>query len=107
LIYLSEFAISQIRDIEHLVLIGTREPVGFFGYPDIASRLVSDSCTVHSLIPAGVDVEAALEALVDAVGAPPLASEPAGERPEPVGVISLRAPSPKPWPRPCRGRHHR
>ena len=38
LIYVSEFAIAQLRDLEAIVLIGSLEPVGFFAYPDVASR---------------------------------------------------------------------
>ena len=69
LIYLSEFAIAQLAEFDTVILVGAKEPVGFFAYPDVASRLVSPRCEVVDLAPPGVDVAAALEALVDAVGA--------------------------------------
>lgn len=67
--YLSEFAQAQLADVETLVLLGATEPVGFFAYPDVASRLVADGCEVVPVAPPGVDVRAALMALADALGA--------------------------------------
>ncbi len=69
LIYLSEFALDQLRDLDTLVLIGAREPVGFFAYPQVPSRLAPDGCDVVPLAPEGVDSARALAALVDALGA--------------------------------------
>ena len=40
LIYVPEFAIDQLKDCEALILLGAREPVSFFAYPNlrVASR---------------------------------------------------------------------
>ena len=68
--YLSEFACSQLRDVDVLLLVGAVEPVGFFAYPNLPSRLVSESCEVVSVAAPGTDTLAALAALVEALGAP-------------------------------------
>jgi acetolactate synthase-1/2/3 large subunit len=80
LIYLSEFAIPQLQDLEALILIGSTAPVGFFAHPDVKSRLTSDQCEVIDLAPPGCDTSAALRALVDGLEAPVVAS-PSGEGP--------------------------
>lgn len=72
LIYLSEFAIAQLRDVRALVMIGATEPVGFFAYPDVASRLVSDDCELIGVATPGTDVGGALHALVAELHAGPL-----------------------------------
>ena len=54
--------------LSHLVLVDAASPVSFFAYPDQASDLVPDGCTVHTLAVAGSDVAGALAALADAVG---------------------------------------
>jgi acetolactate synthase I/II/III large subunit len=73
LIYVSEFAIDQLKDTEALILVGAREPVGFFAYPDVPSRLVAPGSEVIELSPPGGDARGALEALVDALQAPNVA----------------------------------
>ena len=80
IIYLSEFALAQLAPRRALVLVGARHPVGFFGYPGVASDLVAEGCEVVDLAPPGADARAALAALADALGAPAVAV-PAGEPP--------------------------
>ncbi|MBW4077553.1 MAG: acetolactate synthase large subunit [Acidobacteria bacterium] len=88
LIYLSEFAISQLRDVEVLILIGAHEPVGFFAYPDVSSRLVAEGCEVIALAPPGVDTAMALATLVQELKVPP-APQTFGEAPAaPSGALS-------------------
>jgi acetolactate synthase-1/2/3 large subunit len=88
LIYLSEFAVSQLKDVATLIVIGSREPVGFFGYPDIPSRLVREDCTVLTLAEPGTDAVTALRILVDEFQAPAFASA-KGERPSaPTGPLT-------------------
>jgi len=70
LIYLSEFAIAQLQDIDTLILIGASEPVGFFAYPNVESRLVSEGCQMINLAPPGSDTLSALGALVERLKAP-------------------------------------
>jgi len=80
LIYLSEFAISQLSDLDTLVLVGARAPVGFFAYPHVASELVAAGCDVIDLAPPGTDALAALSLLADELGAPAFVAE-SGEVP--------------------------
>jgi acetolactate synthase I/II/III large subunit len=90
LLYLSEFAIAQLQDIDTLILIGSSEPVGFFAYPSVESRLVSKGCQVINLAPPGVDTRSALETLVEGLSAPriPAAS---GDKPEaPYGELTTQ-----------------
>lgn len=70
LIYLSEFAISQLAELDTLVLIGAATPVGFFAYPDLPSVLVSEGCEVVDLAPPGWNAVGALRALADELNAP-------------------------------------
>lgn len=88
LIYLSEFAISQLKDVDALLLCGANEPVGFFAYPDIPSRVVGANCEVLSIAVPGSDVHAALSEIVAALKAPEVAIE-SGERPAlPTGDLT-------------------
>jgi len=80
LIYLSEFAISQLKDLDALILIGATTPVGFFAYPDVESELTSEGCEVVNLAPPGSDTLATLSALVDGLEAPHVVIA-SGERP--------------------------
>ncbi|MGC2169262.1 MAG: acetolactate synthase large subunit [Acidimicrobiales bacterium] len=68
--YLSEFALDQLKNAETVILVGAREPAGFFAYPNVASRLVPDAAEIVDLVAPGGDVKAALHALVDALDAP-------------------------------------
>ena len=68
--YFPEWVISFLEDLRKLVLAATTEPVAFFGYPGIPSRLKPEGCEVLTLAAPEEDVEAALEALADAVDAP-------------------------------------
>ncbi|MSX01358.1 MAG: acetolactate synthase large subunit, partial [Actinobacteria bacterium] len=70
LMYLAEFAQAQLAGLKHLVLVGAASPVSFFAYPEIASDLVPEGCTVHVLAKPGDDSTAALEELADMLGAP-------------------------------------
>jgi acetolactate synthase I/II/III large subunit len=91
LIYVSEFAVSQLQDCEAVILIGAREPVGFFAYPNVPSRLVADGTTVINLAPPGSDVLEALEALSDALQPGPLTLDD-GEPPvAPTGELTTQS----------------
>jgi acetolactate synthase-1/2/3 large subunit len=91
LTYLSEFAISQLNDLEALIMIGTTAPVGFFAYPNVASRLTGDGCELVSAAGPGTDTRAALEALVEGLGAPAVVVAP-GEAPGvPSGALTTQS----------------
>jgi acetolactate synthase I/II/III large subunit len=89
--YLSEFALDQLKDVETLILIGAREPVGFFAYPNVASRLVPDPAEIVDLVDPGGDVGAALEALADALSAPALDVERGEVSVAPTGDLTTQS----------------
>ncbi len=70
LIYVAEFAIAQLKDVDAIVLIDARPPVSFFAYPNVANVLSGPECELIDAAPSGIDARAALTALVDAVHAP-------------------------------------
>ncbi|MEX0768374.1 MAG: acetolactate synthase large subunit [Microthrixaceae bacterium] len=70
LMYLAEFAQAQLAGLKHLVLVGAASPVSFFAYPEIASDLVPEGCTVHILAQPGDDSTSALVAIAELLGAP-------------------------------------
>lgn len=83
---------KQLEGVQHLVLVGTTEPVAFFGYPGTDGRLVPEGCTVHVLAAAGEDGVAALQALAElaAPDASPQVAE--ARRPElPTGELDIKA----------------
>lgn len=91
--YLAEFAEAQMSGLSHLVIVDTKSPVSFFAYPDKASDLVPQGCTVHTVATAEGDIAAAVSALVEAVGAAgaevPL--QPAGRPEAPSGDLDAES----------------
>ena len=79
--YFPEQARDALAEARGLVLAGARNPVAFFGYPDLPSRLEPDGCSLDTLASAHDDVGAALEQLADALEAPK--SVPLRDRPAP------------------------
>jgi acetolactate synthase-1/2/3 large subunit len=61
--------LSLLTGVRHLVLVGARAPVSFFAFPGGPSSAVPEGCKVHTLAGETDDVQAALEALADALGA--------------------------------------
>jgi acetolactate synthase-1/2/3 large subunit len=72
--YFAEMALEQLRGTTHLFLVGAREPVAFFAYPNMPSELMPEGLQAHYLR-AGQLAE-----IADRLGAPefsePLASPP-------------------------------
>lgn len=93
LAYFAEMAQSQLEGVRHLVLVDTTRPVSFFAYPDKASDLVPEGCTVHTLARPGEDAAGALEMLAEAVGAPVDSGAPAlAHRPDrPTGAVNTES----------------
>lgn len=67
--YFPEAVIETLAGTRHLVVVGTKPPVGFFAYPNLPSCLVPDGCQVYQL--AGVEDDAldALSRVIDELGA--------------------------------------
>lgn len=62
-------AVNMLKDTKHLVLVGSATPVAFFAYPDKPRMIKQPDCEVHTLATLTHDIEASLQALVDALGA--------------------------------------
>ncbi len=90
LAYLAEMAQAQLDGVRHLVLVDAAVPVSFFAYPDKASDLVPEGCTVHTLARPGENAPAALDALAEMLGAPRDSAVPApASRPDrPTGAVT-------------------
>jgi acetolactate synthase-1/2/3 large subunit len=81
--YAMEAAIKALERFEHIVLVNAQSgPVGFFGYPGMPSTQYPPTAQVHRLSRPEQDPVAALQALADALGAPPAALPDPGPRPE-------------------------
>jgi len=69
--YLAEDIVAFLEGVEQLILVGTKPPVTFFAYPGKPSWPTPESCEIMVLSHAHEDGTAALEALADALNAPP------------------------------------
>ena len=67
--YFGEQAAEVLEGTEHLILVSTQPPITFFAYPDKPNWLTPEGCELHTLVERDGDIDAALEALVEAVGA--------------------------------------
>ena len=67
--YFGEQAADVLQGVEHLILVSSQPPITFFAYPDKPNWLTPDNCQIHTLVDRDGDVDGALEALCDAVGA--------------------------------------
>ena len=74
--YFPEQAQQRLAGCDTVVLAGAREPVSFFGYPGVASRMAPDGAAAVLATP-DEDAAAALQDLADALGAPARAPAPA------------------------------
>ena len=86
-----EKALQMLDNAGQLILIGSKPPVAFFGYPDKPSLLYKEGTFMSTLVKVDEDIHSALKDLVDELGA--VNSLPAFiaklERPEyPTGNIS-------------------
>ncbi len=68
--YFPEQAIAALEGLRTLIVVGTRDPVSFFGYPNVPSRLAPEGCERLLLAAPDEDCVGVLEALADALGAP-------------------------------------
>jgi acetolactate synthase-1/2/3 large subunit len=80
--YVVDQAVKVLAPYRHLILVNALPPVGFFAYPGKPSRLYADDAEIHVLTRPEQDPEAALQALVDELGAPPAAIPDHGPKPQ-------------------------
>jgi acetolactate synthase-1/2/3 large subunit len=89
--YFPEDGLAALSGTSPVVLAGAVEPVSFFGYAGLPSRLAEES-SVRVLAEPGEDVAAALAELADLVGAPhPMPVPPAGPGELPTGHLDAQA----------------
>jgi acetolactate synthase-1/2/3 large subunit len=80
--YPADVAIERLKEVEHLILVGAKAPIGFFAYPNMPSKHYPEHASVTVLTRPEQDAEAALRALAEELGAPKAAMPDAGPRPE-------------------------
>lgn len=87
--YPAAMAIETLKDVEHIICVGSRAPVGFFAYPGMPSHHAPAGATVTVLAQPGQDMVEALDALAQDIGAPRTAVFDSGLRPDvPKGIPS-------------------
>lgn len=89
--YVASVAMKALERFEHIILVGARPPVGFFGYPGQPSAHHRTDARFHVLTRPEQDSVAALTALADTLRAPIAAIPDPGPRPE----IVTGAPTPE------------
>jgi acetolactate synthase I/II/III large subunit len=67
--YVVELALNVLKNVRHVVLVGAKNPVSFFAYPDKPSVLMPEGCSSTRLAGVEHDIEAALEDLAAELGA--------------------------------------
>lgn len=82
--YVGEQAIRALSGYEHIILVNTKPPVGFFAYPGKPSTYYPPEAELHVLSRSDQDAEAALRLLVDELGASEVAIPDPGPKPDPV-----------------------
>lgn len=88
--YPRDVAAQQLAGLRHLVLVGARRPVSFFGYPDRDGDLTPDGCVVHPVVDRDGAATEALVALADLVAPGTAARLVAAGRPDlPTGPLDL------------------
>ena len=63
-------AVEMLKGTEHIILVGTKQPVGFFAYPGKPSTLAPPDAKVHLLADAHENISDALNLLVEEFDAP-------------------------------------
>ncbi len=88
--YVIEQAQNQLAGTRHLVLLGARSPVAFFGYPGKVGDLVPDGCIVHEVAEPTALAAAAAEELADLVAPGAARTLATATRPElPTGPLTV------------------
>lgn len=79
--YNTDMATEALSRFEHIVLVNAKPPVGFFAYPGKPSTHYPSTAQLHVLSRHDQDAGAALQALVDELGAPDVPLPDPGPRP--------------------------
>ncbi|MGU7771620.1 acetolactate synthase large subunit [Burkholderia sp. MR1-5-21] len=80
--YGTDAAIAALSKYEHIILVNSNPPVGFFAYPGKPSKQYPSSAQLHVLSRYDQNSDHALQALVDELGAPEAPIPDPGQRPE-------------------------
>jgi acetolactate synthase-1/2/3 large subunit len=95
LAYVPDMAVGQLSGIRHLLLVGARSPVAFFGYPGRRGDLVPEGCQVHAVAGRTDAAAASLAELAAEVAAGAVARRAGAQRPEvpsgPLGIDTAAA----------------
>lgn len=86
--YVVDLALETLKDYEQIILLGTKEPVSFFAYPNKPSKMAPEGCDILTLATPDQNTLSALEMLVDALDARdqvPVVAAPA----DPIDVDSI------------------
>jgi acetolactate synthase I/II/III large subunit len=67
--YFPELIVDTLAGTKHLIIVGSKPPVGFFAYPDKPSWLTPDDCQIHTLATPEQDGIDALSRLAEALSA--------------------------------------
>ncbi|MGQ4483764.1 acetolactate synthase large subunit [Streptomyces sp. SAS_276] len=87
--YLTEGAMAQLDGVRHLVLVGARVPVSFFGHPTLPSELSPEGCRVHTLATTANDIAAALDEVANTLAVDtPAVLQAAARPPLPTGELT-------------------
>lgn len=81
--YVFDTALQAFAGLKNAILVGAKQPAGFFAYPGKPSLVTPKDCAMHVLCRPDQDAVAALQALADEIGAPrvvPIKEE--GPKPE-------------------------
>jgi acetolactate synthase-1/2/3 large subunit len=88
--YFPEQAHDALGGVQTLILAGAKDPVSFFGYPGVPSRLAPAQSALEILAKVEEDVTSALEALADALGgAKPPSTAPLEAPSAPTGPLTV------------------
>jgi len=102
--YAVDPAVAMLKAFDTIILVGSKVPVAFFAYPNKPSVLVPPDARIIPLATVEQDINGALEALADRLGARGLAPQGVAEalnhssltslptgRPEPAGIAQVLA----------------
>lgn len=89
--YGMEQATTALARFKHIILVNSRPPVGFFGYPGLPSTQYAPDTQLHVLSRPDQDPVEALQGLVRVLNAPHVPIPDPGPRPDPA----VGAPSPE------------